>query len=330
MRHQKMHHSIIMLPRCRNLFSQARFFHRKYQKPKYNKAGYKHGKALMKSAAIFGPSSLFLWYNTVTDQLTGRKKLNILSEENRERAASILLQTISSCSSDIINPGQWSNYKGQSAKEKLIDATMALYLKDKKIANTHPDYERLGKISERLRKNNPDMIIDKPIIHLSQEGLLDAYSMANHIVFSVKSLELWTDDEMAFIIAHEISHHLLDHHIENMSWMILEGLLTLVLFLAAQQKILFAFAWILLKPVKLFVTYPISRRMEFEADDVGFKMMTRASFDQRQALRFWDKLEILNPSIQGLQYLKGHPNHDERKSRMSKSIKFRMDKNINK
>ena len=68
------------------------------------------------------------------------------------------------------------------------------------------------------------------------------------------------------------------------------------------------------------MTYPIKRQGEFEADDIGFTMMSKAGYDQREALSFWDKLERLNPSIRGFQYFRDHPNHVERKSRMEEHI----------
>ena len=251
--------------------------------------------------------------------MTGRRKLNVLSEENRENAANILLQTFIS-PIIIQHPDQWVKFQNQSNKERLIDATMAVHLQGKHIQHNHPGYERLLRISDKLKSSNPDMILDRPVFHLSQEGLLDAYSMANHIVFSVKTLDLWTDDQMAFIIAHEISHHLLDHHMENVSWMLVEIVVTLGLFFTAPNKILFAFGWFLLKPFRILVTYPIKRQGEFEADDVGFKMMSEAGYDQREALSFWDKLERLNPSIRGFQYLRDHPSHIDRKVRMEENI----------
>ena len=304
-----------MLPRGRNIF--LRFFQTRHRE--YNQIS-KQKKILLKSVLLYGTTTFFLWYSSETDPMTGRRKLNILSERNREKAAEILLQTFFISPVVAQHPDQLAKYQIKSSKERLIDAAMAVHLKGKHIQHSHPGYERLAKITERLRTSNPDMILDRPIFHLSQEGLLDAYSMANHIVLSVKTLDLWTDDQMAFIIAHEISHHLLDHHMENVSWMMVEMVVALWLFFTAPSKILFAVGWLLLKPFKLFVTYPIKRRGEFEADDFGFKMMSEAGYDQREALSFWDKLERLNPSIRGFQYFRDHPNHNDRKSRMEEII----------
>ena len=262
---------------------------------------------------------MFLWYNSEIDQLSGRRKLNILSEKNRENAAIIILQTFVS-PVIVQHPDQLEKYQNQSNKERLIDAVMAVHLEGKHVHFNHPGYKRLAKISERLKASNPDMILDRPIFHLSHEGLFDAYSMANHVVVSVKTLDLWTDDQMAFIIAHEISHHLLDHHMENVSWMMVEIVATLGLFITAPSKILFAVGWILLKPFKILVTYPIKRQGEFEADHVGFEMMSKAGYNQTEALNFWDKLERLNPSISGFQYFRDHPNHVDRKLRMEENI----------
>ena len=301
-----------MLRRGRNIFS--RFFQTWNQE---NNHKFKQKKILLKLVLFYGASTFFLWYNSETNQMTGRRKLNILSEGNREKAANILLQTFIS---PVVaqHPDQLAKYQIQSSKERLIDATLAVDLEGKHIHPNHPGYERLAKITERLRDSNPDMILDRPIFHLSQEGLLDVYSMANHIVLSVKTLDLYTDDQMAFIIAHEISHHLLDHHMENVSWMLVEMVVALGLFFTVPNKTLFAVGWLLLKPFKVLVTYPIQRQGEFEADDIGFKIVSKAEYDQ--ALSFWDKLERLDPSIRGFQYLRDHPNYIDRRSRMEANI----------
>ena len=53
------------------------------------------------------------------------------------------------------------------------------------------------------------------------------------------TLDMLTDSQLAHLIAHEISHHVLDHHVESVSWLLVEFVVTLiVLFYIIRKRVL--------------------------------------------------------------------------------------------
>ena len=142
------------------------------------------------------------------------------------------------------------------------------------------------------------------------------------MVISESSLQLWTDDQLAFIVGHEMAHHLLDHHMENFSWLLVELFTSAIVILVSSRRLLVAAGLLLLKPFRILVANPIRRRGEFLADDIGLDLMMKAGYDPNQALRFWDNVNLISPDLpKVLQFLKDHPSHAERRSRMEQKIK---------
>ena len=152
----------------------------------------------------------------------------------------------------------------------------------------------------------------------SFKNIFDSYYLQ---VLPEQSLHMWTDSQLAFIIGHEMGHHILDHHMETFSWLVVEMMTGAAFIFLSPRRLLTALIWFLIKPFRLLITFPIKRRGEFEADEVGLEMMIKAGYNPDQVLLFWDTLETINPSLPGLQFLADHPTHQERKLRTVKIMK---------
>lgn len=141
-------------------------------------------------------------------------------------------------------------------------------------------------------------------------------------MISESSLQLWTDDQLAFIVGHEMAHHLLDHHMENFSWFLVELLASAIVILVSSRRLLVAAGLLLLKPFRILLANPIRRRGEFLADDIGLDLMVKAGYDPKEALQFWDNINQISPDLPKLfQFLKDHPSHADRKVRLEQKIK---------
>jgi len=94
-----------------------------------------------------------------------------------------------------------------------------------------------------------------------------------------------TDDEIAQIMGHEISHALLGHGRERMSRAIaMQGGMTLGSIVAGRDLSVLA-------PVAdVALTLPNSREGESEADRYGIELAARAGYDPRAAVRLWEKM----------------------------------------
>jgi predicted Zn-dependent protease len=111
-----------------------------------------------------------------------------------------------------------------------------------------------------------------------------------------------TDDEIAQIMGHEISHALLGHGRERMSRaMATQGSLQLGSILTGRDLSILA-------PVAdVALTLPNSRDAESEADRYGIELAARAGYDPRAAIILWEKMSKASSGNQPPQFLSTHP-----------------------
>jgi predicted Zn-dependent protease len=116
-----------------------------------------------------------------------------------------------------------------------------------------------------------------------------------------------TDDELAAVMGHEISHALREHARERMSRQAATGVgLAVVEVLTGVQ--LGDLGQTLAQ--SMFVL-PNSRENEQEADRIGVELAARAGYDPRAAVSLWNKMSNLGGS-QPPQWLSTHPSHETR------------------
>ena len=110
-----------------------------------------------------------------------------------------------------------------------------------------------------------------------------------------------TDDEIAQIMGHEISHALLGHGRERMSRaMATQGSLMLGSIIAGQDLSA-------LGPVAdIALTLPNSREAESEADRYGIELAARSGYDPHAAVRLWEKMGAASGNGPP-QFLSTHP-----------------------
>jgi predicted Zn-dependent protease len=116
-----------------------------------------------------------------------------------------------------------------------------------------------------------------------------------------------TDDELAAVMGHEISHALREHARERMSKAMPVSIGAQVLGAiygqgAADLGNLFGNA---------FFVLPNSRENEQEADRIGVELAARAGYDPRAAVTLWNKMAGQGGS-QPPQWLSTHPSHETR------------------
>ena len=168
-----------------SFFKQVRYFKSKSYIEKINTSENSSGK---KALLFFCTSTGFLLYNSERNSFTGERRLNILSHQNRENVARFLLKT--TFSPKIMHPAIFREYGAKTNAEKLLDLLMDAFLQEKEIPGIHPGYEALEQISQRLIDSNSNLQLQKPIIHLSKEPRISAYSLAHHIVRNHPLLKL--------------------------------------------------------------------------------------------------------------------------------------------
>jgi predicted Zn-dependent protease len=124
-----------------------------------------------------------------------------------------------------------------------------------------------------------------------------------------------TDDELAAVMGHEISHALREHGRERASQQAATGVgaslagVVADIFLPGSGQLATAGAG---AAGQLAYNLPYSRLQETEADRMGVELAARAGYDPRAAIALWQKMAKLSSGGAPPQLLSTHPSNDTR------------------
>jgi predicted Zn-dependent protease len=196
-------------------------------------------------------------------------------------------------------------------------AEMMAEAKAKGVLNRNPAHvERVRAIAKRLipqtaafRKDAPAWKWEVNVLDLKE---VNAWAMpgGKMAVYSglIENLKV-TDDELAAVMGHEISHALREHGRERASRAMTQGLGLAVIgaVTGVSSNVLD------LSKMALDVTLnlPNSRTHETEADRIGVELAARAGYDPRAAITLWEKMQK-GSGGQPPKFLSTHPSHEDR------------------
>lgn len=125
----------------------------------------------------------------------------------------------------------------------------------------------------------------------------------------IEQLKL-TDDELAVVLSHEISHALREHSREQMSAELAkQGAFEVASFLGVETKKL-QLADIV---SQVGFSLPFSRTHETEADELGLELMYRAGYNIDAAPKLWEKMIALSGKSSTFEnLLSTHPSDEDR------------------
>ena len=124
-----------------------------------------------------------------------------------------------------------------------------------------------------------------------------------------------TDDELAAVMGHEMSHALREHSRERASQQMAAGVgaslagIVADIFLPGSGQIATAGAGLGAQGLYLL---PYSRVHETEADRMGVELAARAGYDPRAAIVLWQKMAKLSGGSAPPQLLSTHPSNEAR------------------
>jgi len=123
-----------------------------------------------------------------------------------------------------------------------------------------------------------------------------------------------TDDELAQVMGHEISHALANHGAEKMSVKIASDVAVVAVTAAAsrnnrnQQTVYNAAGLAALA----FINLPNSRTAEEEADKLGIELAARAGYHPHAAVTLWEKMMAESGNTSRVDFLSTHPAQPKR------------------
>ena len=185
-----------------------------------------------------------------------------------------------------------SEEQAQASSAQAYTQTLSEAQKKGKLSTDAALNNRVKRITDRLIVQAGNMYAPsrewKWSVAVIDEPTLNAWCMpgGKMAIYTgiITKLKL-TDDEIAQIMGHEISHALLGHGRERMSRAIaMQGGVTLGSIVAGRDLSVLA-------PVAdVALTLPNSREGESEADRYGIELAARAGYDPRAAVRLWEKM----------------------------------------
>eukprot|EP00599_Poterioochromonas_sp_BG-1_P005530 CAMPEP_0173140788 /NCGR_PEP_ID=MMETSP1105-20130129/5103_1 /TAXON_ID=2985 /ORGANISM="Ochromonas sp., Strain BG-1" /LENGTH=435 /DNA_ID=CAMNT_0014053859 /DNA_START=33 /DNA_END=1340 /DNA_ORIENTATION=- len=124
-----------------------------------------------------------------------------------------------------------------------------------------------------------------------------------------------TDDELALVMGHEISHFLLQHVEKEQSYDVGLKILQLILLTFVEPIGFFAIAYdYLVATIAQYLDAAYSRECEEEADTLGIELAARACYDTKKGTKMFEKLHNYATLVGGAPdplYLEGTSNSNE-------------------
>ena len=136
------------------------------------------------------------------------------------------------------------------------------------------------------------------------------------------------DSDLATVVSHEIAHVSAQHGNQRMSRQMLVVAGGVLLAAATQKQetkkrnaMLAAYGL----GSQVGVVLPFSRGQELEADQVGLHYMTRAGYNPRRAIVFWEKMMMKSNPNKMPEMLSTHPAHRTRIAALEKQVEIAID-----
>ncbi|XP_032681583.1 metalloendopeptidase OMA1, mitochondrial-like [Odontomachus brunneus] len=215
--------------------------------------------------------------------------------------------------------------------KRLHELQLEIYKKNI-VPPDHPAYKRILRAFRRLIVANKDLksmretkwnltVIDIP--------LMNSFTLPDGSIFVSLDLLRYieNDDQLEFLLAHEMAHSLLSHSLEMMSDQFLLDLLIAVPILLVWFTFPDMAAAIVHtigdRITKIVYELPYNRVLENEADEVAIKLSAKACIDLREAVVFWATLRTLTemevlPSE--IPWVSSHPSHGDRENNINKAM----------
>ncbi|XP_025152651.1 metalloendopeptidase OMA1, mitochondrial isoform X2 [Harpegnathos saltator] len=214
-------------------------------------------------------------------------------------------------------------------KKQERDLGNILYEFNNIVPNNHPASKRILPVFRRLIVANRDLKSIREIkwdIIVINTPLMNSFTLPDGKIFiSLDMLKyVENDDQLGFVLAHEMAHSLLSHIIELLTdqffldfLIVVPTLLVWVVF----PDMAAAIVQLLINQImRIMYELPYSRLLEKEADEVAMKLAAKACIDVREAvvflatLRKLTEMNFLSPQTP---WISSHPSHDDREKNMN-------------
>jgi predicted Zn-dependent protease len=245
----------------------------------------------MKTALILAAAALVTACST--NPITGRSQLMLVSEDTAEKqSASAYAQMV-----------------GQLNKKRQIESGTA------RVQQVQAITDRLIAQAIKYRPQSASWRWEVQVIN--DPKTVNAFCMAGGKMAIYTGM--WeqlkaTDDEIAQVMGHEISHALAEHTRERMSVAASTGVGAQLLAIAVGVGD--AGAQLMQQAAVIAIGLPNSRESEAEADAIGIEIAAKAGFDPKSAVSLWEKMGKLPGGGRSPEFLSTHPSPENRAAKL--------------
>ncbi len=181
--------------------------------------------------------------------------------------------------------------------------------------------------------HSPEMILDRlkvannvpadiaPGIKVQDSNTLNAATDGQNLVITSALLDrLSTDDQRAFVISHELSHILLQHIGKTQVRRI--GLTLLDAYVVRRYTTQGSLAQLASELGIGLVDKRSSRGYEYQADDLGVKLMSQAGYNPQAAIQVFGILQAATPGNRTPEFIQDHPITESRIRALAQKYKL--------
>lgn len=207
-----------------------------------------------------------------------------------------------------------------SEEQQLGRESYAEILRESKLSTNKEYNDRLNNVASRLISaiGNEAPVGTVWEYHVIEEDVVNAFALpGGQFAVYTGLMAIANDDELAYVVGHELSHVTARHGAQRMSQQAVisvAGQLAQGMFNSSAKQQIFAVAYGL--GTELGATLPFSRSNELEADDVGSRYAAQAGFNPAGGITMIDKLAAASGGSSSSDWLSTHPADSKRKSQL--------------
>lgn len=206
----------------------------------------------------------------------------------------------------------WTNYAldyfpmSEDRENEVGDSLYLEMMKEQKMVKYHPRRAMLDRVVSRLVPH-----VERKGIHyrthiLDDDEMINAFAIAGGHIFITSKMLGWveSEDELAFVLAHEIAHVDDKHSVRKVQKVIL-----------GEQY--FGEYGLMAANIGLILSQPLGQIDEYAADRLGAALMVKAGYNPRNGLRFFEKMAQFEEYDDFEKMMRSHPYSSERHNCLS-------------
>lgn len=259
--------------------------------------------------------------------------MNLYGSATKKIVACILAAALSGCAT-VYNPATQKNeviFINEKSEIELGKNISAETNKTNKLSKDPALIKRVNEVGARLIQQSSRPNLPYQFFILDSDEV-NAMALPGGVIYVNKGLlDNYNDDELAFVIGHELAHVAAKHSVKQLQASIVFQSLLVVIFAAGGEKNSQTTQDIanISSTAYNLINLGYSRQDEYLADRLGTTYAYNAGYNADGAISALKKLEDPNLiKLKVLQYLKSHPDPEDRIREVTKQIQTLRSKEV--